>query len=305
VIDVLATRRHFADHLRPVWEALPERGRWMTKPEPGPLAPFVLTAAYEDYKRARQMGYTRQAFLEHGIGQSYVGVRHGSYAGGSDRKGTELFLVPNDHAASRWQAAYPAARVEVVGSPRLDVLPRRLPGPGPVIAVSFHWPCMVAPEAAGAFLQFRDAVAELAKSYTVRGHGHPRHMDRLAEWYRKVGIEVVPDFDDVCRRADLYVFDNSSSGYEFASTGRPVVVLNRSGRGAYRQNIEHGLRFWSAAGVGENVWEPSELAGAVEFALSDPPTQQARREHALSIVYQPRTDVVTALLDWTAQAVAA
>ena len=63
--------------------------------------------------------------------------------------------------------------------------------------------------------------------------GSPRHRSRPPEppreairFYEAHGIEYVPDFDDVLRRADVYACDNSSTLYEFASTGRPVVVLN-------------------------------------------------------------------------------
>ena len=183
-----------------------------------------------------------------------------------------LFLHPNETSAARDRAAYPDARVEVVGCPKLDTLPAREPGPGPVIAVAFHWDGAM-PELRWAWPRFRHAIVRLAARYTVIGHGHPRAMADLAPWYRRAGIEVVPDFADVCRRADLLVFDNSSVGFEFAATGRPVVLLDPY---HYRRGVHHGLRFWDAvpglvcqdrAGVPDTV----SLTAVVERALEDPP----------------------------------
>lgn len=135
------------------------------------------------------------------------------------------------------------------------------------------------------------AIVRLASRYTVIGHGHPRAMADLAPWYRRAGIEVVADFADVCRRADLLVFDNSSVGFEFASTGRPVVVLDPY---HYRRGVHHGLRFWDAipglvcadrAGVPDAV----SLTAVVERALEDPPEAQEARERALELVCARRS----------------
>jgi len=97
-----------------------------------------------------------------------------------------------------------------------------------------------------------------------------------------LGIEPVEDFEDVLERADLYMCDNSSTLFEFASVGRPVVVLNAPW---YRRHIEHGLRFWEAATVGVQVDHPAELRDAVMQALEDPPEQQAARQAAVRIAY--------------------
>jgi UDP-N-acetylglucosamine:LPS N-acetylglucosamine transferase len=129
---------------------------------------------------------------------------------------------------------------------------------------------------------------DLARTYRVIGHGHPKGdwPARLQRIYRRAGInEYVPDFDEVCRRADLYVCDNSSTLFEFAATGRPVLVLNHPD---YRRHVEHGLRFWRAATVGIQVDQPHELLAAVARALEDPPEVRAAREAALDVVYAHR-----------------
>jgi hypothetical protein len=321
-IDFLGFERQFIDHAASVWHAMADRGRFLVASElleharakgidaeaidvrsikaaePAPPkarpgdGPPAFAVSIGDIKVGRRLGYRRFVFMEHGAGQAYIGdahgARHPSYAGGTDREDVELFLVPNEYSADLWRRAYPSARVEVVGSPRLDGLPRREPGPGPVICVSFHWPAFVAPEADSAIGYFTDALRPLAQRFTVIGHAHPKghwpaEMERI---YRQADIPFVADFDDVCRQADVYVCDNSSTLFEFASTGRPVVVLNSP---YYRKNVHHGLRFWDAADVGVQVDRSGDLNAGVELALEDRSEQQANREAALDIVYAYRS----------------
>jgi glycosyltransferase involved in cell wall biosynthesis len=240
----------------------------------------------------RRLGYRRFIFMEHGAGQAYTDrvslSRHPSYAGGKDREDTVAFLVPNEYAANLWRRAYPDARVEVIGCPKLDTLPARVAGPSPVVAISFHWPAFICPEAGTAFGHYRDALPALGREFTTIGHAHPRADwgKRLQPQYRDAGIEFVEDFDEVCRRADVYVCDNSSTMYEFAATGRPVVVLNSP---QFRRDVNHGLRFWEAADVGINVDQPGDLIEAIWEALDDADELKANRENALRIVYAHRS----------------
>lgn len=266
---ILASRPHYRDHLVAV-AALT-------------TVDVALVASYGDLVHARLLHKPRIVLMQHGIGQSYSD-RNPAYPGGRDNDDVGLFLTPNAYSADRFGSAYPHARVEVIGSPRLDDLPRREPGP-PTIAVTFHWRSGLVPEARHAFDQYRDAIVSLSRTYNVIGHGHPR-ATWLPRFYRKHGIEHVPSFDDVCRRADLLIFDNTSAGYDFAATGRPVVVLNSRD---YRRDVRHGLRFWDAAGVGVNIWDPHALPEAVEEALADAPERKADREAALDIVFAYRT----------------
>jgi hypothetical protein len=237
-------------------------------------ADVALVASYGDLTRARR-NHRRIVLMQHGIGQSY-GDRNPAYPGGRDNDAVGLFLVPGDQPAARWRAAYPKARVEVVGTPLLDDLPRRSPDGQTTIAVTFHW-------LKGASEHFRDAVVALADQFHVIGHGHPR-ASRLPRFWAKHGIEHVPDFMDVCRRADLLLFDNTSAGYLFAATGRPVVVMNGPD---YRREWDYGLRFWDAADVGVQV--SGDLYPAVCRALEEWPEDVAKREAALDMVFAYRT----------------
>jgi hypothetical protein len=222
---------------------------------------------------------------QHGAGQSYSS-EHPHYPGGKDHDDVGLFLTPNQHSANRWRERYPDARVEAVGCPKLDGLPAREPGPGPVVAFAFHWDLYLEPESRSALAWYQEAMKELAaeSDWEVVGTGHPRRKD-LAHVYKWAGIEYVPDFREVCRRADVLAFDNTSVGYEFAATGRPVVVMDAPW---YREDVAHGLRFWEAADVGVRVRRPSDLGPALRRALRNLPADIGDREDALETVYAYR-----------------
>lgn len=329
-LDCLAGEAHFIDHLAPIWHALPaenrgvfivapdlvargpELGIEMTAHTRGRRTEPVLVASWGDVQTARRAGRTQIARIEHGIGQSYAGdphahaATHESYAGGKGQEGVGLFIVPNQHAADRWRRAYPPSSVVTVGSPKIDV-PPAYERDGEVIAVSTHFDARVCPETRSAWPLYRDAMVDLAKRRRVIAHGHPRIAFEVSQWARRHDIEFVGSFREVQRRAAVYVCDNSSSMYEFAAMGRPVVVLDLpTGRIkgiGYRRDVDHGLRFWEAADVGVRIDDPADLPEAVRIALVDPPGIRANREAALDIVYAYRDGraaarAAAALLQW-------
>lgn len=272
MIDVIASQPHYADHLAPVAALLPSGGD------------VALVAGYGDVVAARQRGYRRIVLMQHGAGQSYT-TDHRNYPGGRHNGDVGLFLTPNEHSADRWRRAYPQTPVVAVGCPKLDTLPAREPGPGPVVAVAFHFDLHLYPETRSALAWYLPALKDLAERYAVIGTGHPRRRD-LVRLYERRGIEYVPDFREVCRRADVLAFDNTSVGFEFAATGRPVVVMDAPW---YRAEAAHGLRFWDAADVGVRVSVPDALAPAIKRALQLKPKDVAARERALDLVYAYRT----------------
>lgn len=339
-MDALACESHFLDHLAPIWHVLPDRGRFLVDasllsrarskgidaepidamayrqtPQQPPRfdGPPALVASIGDVKVARRMGYGPFAFLEHGAGQWYGqpdSPSHSSYSGGPDHDDVGLFLVPNETVAERWRVAYSRARVAVVGSPKVEALPTREPGPGPVIALAWHWPTplIIGWGLAGtAWPEYREAVAELSRRFNVIGHQHPNWLQRgygnpPSQTYAKLGIPFVEDFDDVCRQADVLVVDNSSVIWEFAATGRPVVVVNATGWAKSRGKVDYGLRFWSEADVGVNCDRPADVVAAVERALVDAPALQTAREGAVGRVYNIRHGgaelAAAAIVEW-------
>lgn len=261
----------------------------------------AVVAGYTDVRAAVRAGYSRIVRMEHGIGQSYT-LPYPGYPGGKGNDEVGLFLTPNEHAAQRWRQEYPRTRVEVVGCPKLDWLPRRYPpsGAGPVIAFAFHFDLYLCPETRSALPWFRPAIELVARTWPVVGHGHPRRSD-LAKMYAKEGVTYVPRFDDVCRTADVLVGDNTSVLYEFASTGRPVVVMNAP---VYRRHVRHGLRFWDAAQIGVMVEAPEGVPDAISRALEVWKDDVASREAALDLAYAFRSGAPEraseAIRDWAA-----
>ena len=277
---------HYADHLLPILNGLPDgmrgdlhcasdelaqalrlAGVTCYGPRDGRLMPVgepVLVAGFVDVRairRDRPLG-----LVEHGAGQTYVGVTDGSYAGGRGRGRVDLFLCPGRRVADANLAAYPDARVEVVGSARLDVLWKARHEfarhrDGNRLAVSFHWPCPLTPESGSAWDDFREDVAALAGSgsWVLLGHGHPRHWGRMRRWWDRLGVETVQAWESIVRRADVYLCDNSSTMFEACAVGLPVVVAN--GR-AYRRSVEHGMRFWEFSEMGPQVSPGDDLAAA-------------------------------------------
>jgi hypothetical protein len=306
VVDAYASTPWYLDHIRPIMAALGEHaGRVFVAGEQAQMRGTnpILTVAYGDYVTARRIGRTRLILGQHGAGQSYlkdgIPLPAPSYPGGKGQEGVGLFLTPNETAARWTRYRYPKANIAVVGCPKLDTLPERIPDDRQTIALSTHWAGTVAPEAGSAWPTFKNALLRLARDYHVIGHSHPRQFRTFEAIYRAAGIEPVAMFSRVCELADLYVCDNSSSLFEFASTNRPVVVLNAP---QYRRHVVHGLRFWPAASVGIQVDSPEQLAGAVARALERRPEDIAARDAALSLVYQPlrggATMAAAAILDW-------
>jgi hypothetical protein len=144
-----------------------------------------------------------------------------------------------------------------------------------VVAFTFHADYPTArhvPELRSAFDHYRqqlpDIVAHLqAEGVTVVGHHHPRFTG-LRHFWRKLGLEVVSDWDALLPRLSALVVDNSSVGWEAAALGVPVVWLNQP---AYRPDVEHGLRFYGSAHYGRQVDHPGQVAGAVLEGLRDGP----------------------------------
>ena len=309
-VDFAAHALGYVDHLAPVFRAIPDRHRghfyvtsWARDRaiEAGvaeaelvvhdddtlPPGAEIVVASYRDTARARG----RPVILcEHGAGQAYSN-RHSSYVGGVGREDVVLFVVPNEQAAQHNRRRYPDTPNAVVGCPKLDEL-LTIPHPAgpPTVAISFHWRCAVAPEAGSALDDYAPHLEALriglaAAGVDLIGHGHPLITPELEPIYAEAEIEFVGSFVEVVRRAALYAVDNSSTLFEFAALGRPVVVLNSS---RYRRHVRHGLRFWTEATVGLNVDRPAELLPTILRALDDPEDVRRSREASVARVYPVR-----------------
>lgn len=300
------------DHMLPVWESLPEENRggffiikglegwhrtvlkakqwkvpsWVVGAERGTEVVGggpVVGAGYSDITWASGVTKRPLVLMEHGAGQSYEDAWHpGMQPGRGVENKTVLQLLPGEATRGPKNCAS-----KVVGSPRVEHFRNKFPiwRTTGVVAVSFHWDCFAVPESYSAWPYFWSALLPLSRKFEVLGHGHPRILDRLAPLYEKLGIEVVWDFEDVLERAQVLACDNSSALYEFASIGKPVVVLNAPW---FRRDVDHGLRFWDQAGIGVNCDFPDQLPTGVEIALEDGDFWADRRYKTLDQVYDLR-----------------
>jgi hypothetical protein len=298
-VDAYASQRHYAEHLYPIWERLPEQMRgvfwapgrehdWGERLVNRVTERTVMVAGWVD---AQHMAPSDLVYVEHGSGQSYDGDERsngdGSYSGGHSLERVRLFLCPSERVADRWRAVYDVPAV-VVGCPKLDrwhskETVENLNGGSPTVAVTFHWECRLVPETASAWRHYNRVLPELAADgrWRLIGHGHPRLWGAISRRWKQLGVERVKDFGDVLDRADLLVADNTSAMYEFASTGRPVLVLNAPW---YRRQINHGLRFWDFP-PGIQVDRPEEVADGITRALDDPPEAAQVRAAAVAATY--------------------
>ena len=314
-IDALATLPHYLDHIVPIWNNLPEEvlgsfyvpSELMTKAarqlSPGvdlreatdirPSGDVCLVAGFSDIQNS---GGRRHILMEHGIGQSYFPFTNPAYAGGMGRESVELFLCPNEYCAKLNRDRYPEAKVSIIGSPRLEQLMglERKNG-GRTVAFGFHFDLMLCEETRNAWSHFSSGISDVMKSgWEVLGHAHPRIFRDLAPTYKDMGVEPVKDFDEIVERADVYIFDNSSTGFEFAAAVGPVVVMNAPW---YRKNVDHGLRFWEAANVGPQVTDPFAIVPAIDLALAGWKGKEDALDKIFSPVEDPSNFAVEVILD--------
>lgn len=307
-IDFLASHRHYGDHMEPIAEALKEQGvevRWFTSWREMPRDNVVgICCATGDLNGLQKRG-RRSIFCEHGAGQTYSNT-HSSYAGGRNRRNVLAFLNPGPHVTEANKRPYPLTKQFEIGCPKLDKWAGYKPEPNgqrPLVVVSFHWDCKVAPETRSAFNEYSKILPTLldAQEYRFALHSHPRQKALVKEFASKNGIPFIEHFDEVMERAHIYCIDNSSTLFEFAATDRPVVVINSK---HYRRGINHGLRFWDLADIGVNCDRPDDLHVSILDAIADRLTQRQARWKAVSKVYtvplgqatQAATDAIIEIL---------
>ena len=225
---------HYRDHLLPIWDALPADLR--TKDHGARTCAdrnaLLLVGGWADVERHP---YNPYVYVEHGVGQTYVGVNSPAYVGGRGHRGAKLFVCPSERVADVWRDAYPHIPTVVVGCPKLDPWlsgRRGSPLPGErTVAVTFHWDCKVVPATRSAWSHYRNGMHETVltwrrQGWEVLGHGHPRMWDRLRTEGSAIGVEPVQDCAEVLDRANLLVADNTSLMAEFIALNRPVLALS-------------------------------------------------------------------------------
>lgn len=259
-VDLVAEYPHYRDHLLPIWRGLPEAMRG-TDAGTGPAARtsdrLLLVAGYSELDRHP---HRRCIYVEHGAGQSYIGLPasvapfYSPIEITKQHRNVILFLCPNDEVRDRWARSYGDIAV-TVGCPKLDPwhAGHRSEHEPRTIAITFHWetPFSVVkqvPELQSGWehycLILRDQFIPraIANGWTVLCHWHPRLGNRWESGgFKELGVEIVADSNEILDRAAILIADNTSLSAEMMSLGRGVVFLNHP---AYHKDVEHGGRFW-------------------------------------------------------------
>lgn len=268
-VHALARWPHLGEHLAAIHRHLNDdiRGEFIVDRQArankawGPKD-IVMVASYLDIEAARGRPVI---YVEHGAGQRYEGAnpRAARYYHGSDHPENVIgYICPRQDVADSW--GRPAI---AVGSPICD--PYELYAPERCAAITFHWngaaPDKVGvPEAGTALEHYVNDLGRIVDAlrrdgYEVLAHGHPRFNHMHSVW-KKLGMTMV-SADEVRRRAQLLIADNTSLMYEMSYLMRDVVALNAPW---YRRDVDHGLRFWSHV-PGTQVDGPDELIELLEY----------------------------------------
>lgn len=271
-------------------------GGWrvVSGPRPDVAGCVVVCVCAGDERRAMACGARGTVLMEHGLGQCYEGVEAGSVwgAGRGNLRGRLGLILPGAFAMGQ-HAGASVVPVFAVGCPAMDGWlgrggRRDLSGRRPVVAVSTHWDCHVCPETRSAWPWIAEEVEAMGRDgrWSVLGHYHPHEVragslhERLRVYHRG-GCEVVDAWEEVMERADVFITDNSSSLYEFAALGKPVVCLSPPW---YRRGVRHGLRFWEAL-PGVEVVEAGALRETVAEVLRDDAVGAGLRGAAMPLAW--------------------
>lgn len=311
-IDFYASQKHFVDHMLPIWKALKpqykglfiateELSEYLTKLKVDhvvrkPRQILTLVSSFGDKRLCKGP----VVFMEHGVGFTFSN-RHTSYAGGKERENVVLFLNNHQMVEDRNKLYYPNAHHAIIGTPKLDNIPKSNTD-GKTVCISFHWPATVAPETGTAYNYYRDIIPIINANPDINliMHGHPTGFGSWQESIRMPEIPMYEYFTDVMRIADIYVNDASSTMYEFAATGKPVIVLNAP---QFRRSVNHGLRFWEYV-PGPQVDYPEDLEDMILRVLNNPTEFEDLRIAAVEKVYpyfgksaQRAADVIEQYID--------
>lgn len=262
-IDMVASLAHYAAHLQPIWDALPDhaRGEIRLGADTGHTPPrnhVCMVASWRDMAPLR--GLTRFIYVEHGAGQSYAGDPKSAHwpdysAGGARHMDVLAYICPSERVAKLWNHPHAFA----VGCPRLDAwINNPLPVLRRSVCLSFHWPCKVSPESDTAFEHYRFGLPAIIDRWAADGwevyyHVHPKWEGALDEPLTRAGAVFANNADALS--CAVFVADNTSGMYEAAALGRTVLALNCP---SYRRDIHHGLRFWDVI-PGLQADEPEHL----------------------------------------------
>ena len=301
--DFLARQAYYVDHLAPIWNTLQpqQRGSFFclgtevqtyaakklsnpmfgTYVDEGDCGEYpILTAAYGDAVRAADHDEGRQVILlEHGAGLTFGKA---AYADGTGQR-YKMAMIPvqSQYVLQKVHPEVSQVPHPIIGVPKMDkwfidfshehVMPKR-----PTVALTFHHGDQHSrpAEVGSAWEHYIDVLPLLGKRYRLLVHAHPSSAVAVKEACALWGIEMLEDYDEVFRQADILVNDCGSAAYEFCATGKPVILLNAPW---FDRKARWGIRFWDYANIGLQVDEPEQLEQAIERVMLAPDEHRVNR----------------------------
>lgn len=275
MFGMLGSQQSYRDHMRPIWDALSEeeRGCWAESQSGITTASTWLDASQRDFTALRRFGVKR-VHMEHGVGLQWYPARQLQQLQQAD-----AIAAPNAWIADRFKERSRRLRVEIIGTPKMDLL--HALEPGDAAAISIHWTGVLR-QRETSLTAWRPLMEELAGAHELLGHAHPKIWKQAERLYREIGIEPVQSFEEICSRASLYFCDHGSTLYEWAALDRELVLLRRPG---HQQQVPQasGLLWESFSGIGPELKLGGSLRAALE-AAADPQYRTARQE-ASALLY--------------------
>lgn len=323
-IDFYAGQTHYADHLYPIWAALPEEARGLFVAAGGmqphtsrhavskawdwyiaqterfdiDLQPsreaareriadrdgLLVVAGYEDLAWVEPVG-REHVFVEHGVGQWFEGITHPAWAGSRPRPRVRLFICPSERLADRNRETYPDIPAAAVGCPKLDIHHRQPPKRRKRPPVIYcSWHWDCRIVPEAGW-----AFPEFRRaSLGLMELGHViggGHPRSMRRIERHWRTAGVPVVRDFADALwQADIMVNDASSTLWEFASLDRPVVLMNSK-HYRRDVEHGLRFWEYADVGMQVDDPADLVDVVRAALRDPVEQQERRRRAIAHAY--------------------
>lgn len=238
----------------------PIAGIHSSKQEPVGLGEgsLVYVVSQRDKGAAEKLGRGQIVRGEHGAGQSYSGsgsTQNPSFIGSDSHRGCVAAMVPSLESATTLREAGFKDPICIIGCPKLESFAVNIPdvrfiaGAKPKITFTFRYADKAeeCPEMGSAWPHWASGLEDLHATgkYEIYLHAHPRAWTDFPELHaaaKRLGICLLPSFEDVLKISDILICDNSSVAVEWmAIKNRGLILINAPG---YRRWVKHGLRFW-------------------------------------------------------------